>query len=73
MSTRHLLLIPLVSCIHPLTSASFSDGRGAAEGTTEAQTQGMPLSWAGSHLALGENGLSFYLQMVAIRILGFYT
>ena len=58
--TMHLLLIPLVGCTRPLTSASFSDRRReAAEATAETQTLETPLSWAGSHLALGKNVFLF--------------
>lgn len=61
LGASHALAAHSFGCSCPLTSASFSDRRrGAAEGTTEAQTQDTPLSWAGSHTTLGKNVLLFY-------------
>lgn len=55
MPTMHSQLIPLVGYTHPLTSASFSERRSGAAETAETQALETPLSWAGSHLALGKD------------------
>lgn len=57
--TMHLLFVPWVGCTRPLTLASFSDRRREAAEATAETTLETPLSWAGSHLALGKNVFLF--------------